>query len=115
MKLLVCGGRHYDNEDRVWQVLDDLKPTLVIHGGCTTGADQLASMWAKARGVPQSIYPPAWEKFGDSAGPRRNAWMIAFGKPDLVVAFPGGVGTSDLIDKAMAADISVQRIEDGDA
>ena len=32
------------------------------------------------------------------------------GKPDLVVAFPGGVGTADMISRAMKAGIKVEVI-----
>lgn len=36
--------------------------------------------------------------------------MIDEGKPDLVVAFPGGRGTADMVNKALAAGIKVIRI-----
>jgi ABC-type Fe3+-hydroxamate transport system substrate-binding protein len=37
--------------------------------------------------------------------------MIEEGKPDLVVAFPGGRGTADMVAKAEAAGIPVQRVK----
>ena len=52
-------------------------------------------------------YPADWKKYGKSAGPLRNQRMIDEGKPDLVVAFPGGVGTADMISRAKAYNISV--------
>jgi hypothetical protein len=35
--------------------------------------------------------------------------MIVEGKPDLVIAFPGGEGTADLISRAKAADVPVEQ------
>ena len=33
--------------------------------------------------------------------------MLAEGKPDLVVAFPGGAGTANMIEQARAAGVRV--------
>jgi hypothetical protein len=33
--------------------------------------------------------------------------MIQFGNPDCVLAFPGGTGTADMVQKATKADIPV--------
>ena len=49
-----------------------------------------------------------WETHGRAAGPIRNEKMLTW-KPDLVVAFPGGVGTADLVRRAEAAGVPVQR------
>jgi hypothetical protein len=53
------------------------------------------------------MFPAQWDRYGEAAGPIRNAWMLEFGKPDLVVAFPGGRGTADMISKARKAGIEV--------
>ena len=37
------------------------------------------------------------EKHGNAAGPIRNQRMLDHGKPDIVVAFPGGSGTADMV------------------
>jgi predicted polyphosphate/ATP-dependent NAD kinase len=36
--------------------------------------------------------------------------MIDGGKPDIVLAFPGGRGTADMVRRAVAADIPVRTI-----
>jgi hypothetical protein len=38
--------------------------------------------------------------FGRSGGPKRNQQMLEEGKPDLVLAFPGGRGTADMVRRA---------------
>lgn len=108
MRVLVCGGRNYKDLDHVVLVLDNLDPpaTLIIHGGAT-GADQCAAVWAEQRGVPILRFPADWRRFGRSAGPRRNQRMIDEGKPDLIVAFPGGFGTADILARADKAGVVV--------
>lgn len=42
MKILVCGGRRYRNQDYLDKVLGTLQPTEIVHGACPTGADEFA-------------------------------------------------------------------------
>ena len=56
-------------------------------------------MGTRAR-MPVSDLYAQWTKYGKSAGPIRNAEMLRFGKPQLVVAFPGGDGTENMIGQA---------------
>lgn len=115
MKVLVCGGRNYQGAEKVHEILDALEPapSLVIHGGAS-GADWYASQWACRRKVPSMEFPANWAKFGRSAGPRRNRQMLAEGKPDLVVAFPGRTGTADMVNQARIAGVRVIEIDDPD-
>ena len=107
-RVLVCGGRNYNRRRTVYVSLDGLapKPTVIIHGDYY-GADDLAKGWANLRGVPEAPFPADWQTHGRAAGPIRNQQMIDEGKPDLVVAFPGGTGTADMIRRAKAAGIRV--------
>lgn len=107
MRILVCGGRDYDDQRRVFAVLDALAPALVIQGGAR-GADLHARAWATARGKPCATFDAPWAALGRGAGPIRNGWMLEFGHPDLVVAFPGGKGTADMVSQAQRAGIQVR-------
>lgn len=109
-RVLVCGGRNYADRARVYKVLDELRPSVVIHGAAR-GADTLAANWAYTRGVEQLPFPADWEAHGRGAGPRRNAKMLAEGKPDLVVAFPGGNGTADMVARSRRAGVQVREEE----
>lgn len=109
MRVLVCGGRDYENFDVVRATLDSLKPSLIIEGGAA-GADYCAAHWATKTGVPIRTFPADWKSHGRAAGPIRNQQMLDEGKPDLVVAFPGGRGTADMIRRARAAGVPVQEI-----
>lgn len=114
MKVLVCGGRNYRDRQRVFAELLSLHLripiTLVIHGGAS-GADGLAHSWAERFGVQSKVFQAAWDKHGKAAGPIRNSQML-LENPDLVLAFPGGRGTADMVNKAKNAGVQVLFITD---
>ncbi|MBA2348784.1 MAG: DUF2493 domain-containing protein [Solirubrobacterales bacterium] len=114
MRVLVCGGRDYTNATNVNSWLDSLsvhqEVTTVIHGGAT-GADELADQWAKTHGVAVNKFQADWSKHGKAAGPIRNAQMLDEGKPDVVLAFPGGRGTADMVRKARTAGIETIEVD----
>lgn len=118
MRVLVCGGRKYKDEAKLFYVLDQIhgedKCIRTIIEGEAPGADQLAALWAVRRGVglqPYPIDPEVWKRVGRSAGPMRNTRMLIDGMPDLVVAFPGGNGTKDMMRKALKAKIHTIGVE----
>lgn len=96
LRVLVCGGRGYADAGAVDAVLGKLHRlrgiALVIHGAAK-GADTLAHQWAVTAGVAVEAYP-AVTAHGLAAGMHRNHTMLREAAPDLVVAFPGGVGTA---------------------
>lgn len=108
MRVLVCGGRDFFDYTAVKLVLDELRPACVIAGEAS-GADASARRWARETDTQYEGYPANWKQFGKAAGYRRNATMLAQGKPDLVVAFPGGRGTADMIRQAEKAGVKVVR------
>ncbi len=112
MKVLVCGGRYYTDKEKMWPLLYQLvwcNTDLIIHGGAK-GADSLAGEWARAAGIQEVICPANWDTHGRSAGHRRNKAMLWL-KPDIVLAFPGGLGTANMIKQAKEAGIEVREIE----
>jgi hypothetical protein len=122
--IIVCGGRNYNNQRRIFEVLDFLyaeRAISHIHNGGARGADSLAVKWAIERrqvtleGLPAFIgysnHYADWRKHRRAAGPLRNARMLAC-SPELVVAFPGGHGTKDMIRQARKAGVPVLIVED---
>ena len=105
MKVLVCGGRDFDDREFVWKTLDDLNEawlkefTMIIQGECPRGADKHAKEWAEARGIHCAGVKALWNKYGKGAGMRRNEAMMQLA-PTLLVAFPGGPGTANMIETA---------------
>jgi hypothetical protein len=82
----------------------------VLIEGEAPGADTLAREWATEQGIPVERYPADWNRHGKAAGPIRNRRMLVEGKPDLVVAFPGGRGTANMISQAEAAGVKVLKV-----
>lgn len=111
MRIIVCGGRDFNDEAAVFAALDRLHGrravTLLIHGAAR-GADLLAQGWAHAREIPYLGVPAKWSEHGNSAGPQRNTVMANL-KPaaDMLVAFPGGRGTANMIENAETMGIKV--------
>lgn len=110
MRVLVCGGRHFSNVAFIWAALDRLhgehRFTAMIQGGAM-GSDFHANEWAKTKPeIERHVCRADWRSYGRAAGPVRNARMLEW-KPDLVVAFPGGRGTADMVAQATAAGVPV--------
>ena len=110
MRVLVCGGRDYSDVGTLVSRLAGLHVDrgidLIIEGG-GAGADTLARQFGQVSCIPVQTFRADWRKHGRGAGPIRNRQMIEEGKPDLVVAFPGGKGTADMVRRARAAGIEV--------
>ena len=116
--ILVCGGRDYTDSAHVHSVLDALQPRAVVHGACGVdadrprwtrlrGADRLADAWCARRQVAVIRVPARWSALGRRAGAVRNQQMLELYRPALLVAFPGHLGTADLVLRARAAGIQV--------
>jgi len=112
-RILVCGGRDWSNKCMTEGVLDGYrlqyhekgKPIVIVQGGAT-GADFIAKKWAEEHGIPCEEHKADWKRHGRGAGPVRNAKMLGTGI-DVVIAFPGGRGTQDTINKAETLKIRV--------
>ena len=110
-KVLVCGGRDYNDRETVQRTLDRIKPAEIIHGAAR-GADTLAGEYARDRGIPCRRFPADWRRHGRSAGFICNRQMLDEGKPELVVAFPGGPGTRNMVKIALERGFPVKTVDE---
>ena len=109
--LIVCGGRDFCDiifeKDCIEQAIAKFKlqknNTIIMSGGAT-GADTLALEWARANEWNAMRVPAKWNDMGKSAGMARNMEMLelavrmhAEGSEVIVLAMPGGVGTSGMV------------------
>jgi hypothetical protein len=116
MRVIVTGSRRWAEDWQVFKALTDVFDEHgafeLIHGACSTGADQLAHRWfeagGRALGCTEQRYPAAWER-GPQAGPERNRRMVEAGA-ELVLAFPlpGGSGTQHTMQLAREAGIEIK-------
>lgn len=113
MKVLVCGGRRYKDALTLGSWLGGIQRdhgiTEIIEGGAS-GADFLAREYAIFQKIPFRTFMADWSGNGRSAGPIRNRQMLEEGKPDIVVAFPGGNGTANMVQQARAAGVRVLEV-----
>ena len=112
--VLVCGGREYLDYRKLKETLDALHedtPIQVIIQGGARGADAMAAKWARAAKIALTTFHANWNKYGKSAGAIRNQQMLDIGKPDLVLAFPGGRGTADMAKRAGAYGVKLRVVK----
>lgn len=119
MKVLVTGSRKWRDLEAVKFMLEEFKPTILVHGRAR-GADACAHFAAEDLGMSvddQSIrpYPADWEAHGSAAGPLRNQRMVdcehSKKEPiDVCLAFPqsDSVGTWDMVTRCFEAGIQVE-------
>ena len=108
--VMVTGSRKWTTNKRIFAVLDELDPLIVVHGGAL-GADSIAHTWCKKRGRQAWVWFPDWSK-GKGAALERNVSMLELG-PEIDCAFPmpDSRGTRFTIRKAKEMGIEVRVCE----
>lgn len=131
MILLVCGGRFFGlTEDEQRFIYNGIYDTLVesqgpdhkevipelhsIRTGAAPGVDTVALAVAKVLCVhpdPMPVTQEEYDKYKKGAPVKRNERMaLKQPIPDLVLAFNGGNGTQDMINKAVKLNIPWKRL-----
>lgn len=103
MKVIIAGGRDFNNYGLLFleceAFLLGLGGVEIVSGGAN-GADKLGERFARDKGYKVTQFPADWDKFGKSAGYRRNKEMAQYA--DILIAFWDGMskGTGHMIDLA---------------
>ena len=103
VKIVIAGCRDYCNYDEAKEYLDDCladvksKYDIISLSGGASGADKLGERYALENDLLVERFLPEWDKYGKSAGPRRNIRMAENG--DLIICFWDGKsrGTKSMI------------------
>lgn len=122
LRILICGGRNYDDRTYFYHFMDRViekirgtgesqKRDVVIIHGAARGADSLADDYGRERGLRVIRYPADWETHGRSAGAIRNKLMLTDGDPHVIVAFKGGRGTQNMIQQGKKAGVPVYEVK----
>jgi hypothetical protein len=114
MKLIIAGSRTFTDYQLLCQTLAPECPriTQVITGGAR-GTDQLGYRWAWKHAIRHQLFRADWERFGKSAGVRRNHQMAQAG--DMLLAFWDGQspGTAHMVQcmRQLGKPVVVIRVE----
>jgi len=112
---LICGGRNFSDAEMFNSAMGDLvrlkgMPECIAQGGAR-GADLMARHWGERHSIDVRTVAAEWGVYGSAAGPLRNQDMLDRYKPALVVAFPGGKGTADMVRRSREAGVDVAEIK----
>ena len=123
MRIIVAGGRDFNDfellELNLNRLIDYLLKEAVISKnteieivcGKAKGADALGEEFAKKYGLNIKYFPADWNRFGKSAGYKRNADMASYAKEEdgILVAFWDGKskGTKHMIDTSKNIELKV--------
>ena len=101
MRTIIAGSRTFDDYPAMYYAMKScpFQITEVVSGNAA-GADRLGETWAWYNRIPVTMFKPDWDKFGKSAGVRRNRQMAEYA--DALVAFWDGSskGTAHMIQEA---------------
>lgn len=106
IRVAIVGSREYPDLELVRQFVRKLAakyPRATVVSGGAQGVDQAAEAQAGRLGLKTLIFPADWDRYGRSAGFRRNTTIVEHA--DVVVAFWDGQsrGTLDTTAKAIIA------------
>lgn len=112
-RVIVAGGRDFNNYDLLKQKLDIYLANLnniVIISGKAEGADRLGEEYAKENNYKLVMYQADWNTYGKAAGPIRNRMMAEYS--DYLVAFWDGKskGTKNMIEVAKELGLKVRTV-----
>lgn len=108
IRLAVTGGRDYHlTEDDKALLRSLLLWTNVLVHGAARGADSECAEVAKEAGIATDPFPAEWERYGrHQAGRIRNITMLK-SNVDILLAFPGNIGTPHCVESAHRLKIPV--------
>jgi predicted Rossmann fold nucleotide-binding protein DprA/Smf involved in DNA uptake len=103
MKVIIAGSRDFNDYEAVKKYADHIlsnQSEIEIVSGGANGVDKLGEQYAKEKGYKLTIFKADWNKYGKSAGPKRNAQMAEYA--DALIAFWDGEsrGTKNMIELA---------------
>lgn len=109
-RVVIAGCRNYTNYEEAKSFINNCisnvrkdNTIIIISGGCS-GADKIGEQYAKENGFEVELFTPEWDKYGRSAGPKRNKIMAEVS--DYVICFWDGKskGTKSMINFAKLYD-----------
>lgn len=86
MKIIIAGGRDFNNYYILEKVLNSFKGFIdEVISGDARGADELGARWATYNNIHVNHFPADWDYYGHAAGFIRNIEMAD--NADALIAF----------------------------
>ena len=113
-KVIVAGGRDFSDYNLLSTTLHYLlsqKSNVEIVSGMARGADSLGLRYAEENHIRVKKFPANWDRYGNSAGYKRNVQMAEYA--DACVCFWDGnsKGTADMIRLARVFKLQIRVIK----
>jgi glycerophosphoryl diester phosphodiesterase len=101
MITIIAGSRDITNYGEVVKAIaaSKIEITKVVTGRAR-GVDELGETWAREHNIPVRPFPAQWNKYGKSAGYRRNESMAEYAEALIAVWDGKSKGTRNMIDTA---------------
>lgn len=123
-RVIIAGTREFNDAYLLFAIMDDYRRIAkevgnddnyeIVCGGAR-GADALGALWAYNRGLPVKHFLADWDKYGKSAGYKRNEKMAAYAseRNGMLVAFwdEKSKGTEHMINLAKEYGLEVRIIK----
>lgn len=90
-RVVIAGCRDYTNYDEAKKYIEYClcnirkENEIIVVSGGASGADALGERYAKENGLKVEIFSADWDRYGKSAGPKRNEKMAQIG--DYIICF----------------------------
>lgn len=108
MKVIIAGSRTLSNIMFVSMAIQDSKfdVTEIVSGGAR-GIDLCGEFYAKSRNIPIKRFKAHWDKFGKSAGYKRNVQMANYADALIAIWDGKSKGTGHMINIAKEQKLKV--------
>lgn len=108
LRVIIAGSRTITDYALVEQAIAQSGfPIREVVSGGARGVDRLGERWASEHGVPVTQFIPDWERFGKSAGFRRNEEMARHADALIAIWTGDSPGTRHMIDIAHTRGLKV--------
>ncbi len=100
MKVIIAGDREFTDYFKLCNWMTAISRMWLISevvSGEARGADTMGERWAEEYDIPVKAFPADWERYGNTAGPLRNAQMGDYGNALVAFVAPDSKGTVNMM------------------
>lgn len=109
MRVIVAGSRSIVNYELVKECIEKSRFSITeLVSGMAAGVDSLAARWATENGVELKKFPADWNRFGKSAGYRRNQDMAEHADALILVWDGVSKGSKHMLDIAKSKGLEIE-------